>query len=74
MGLQKLVSSLKPRDQEVLALAEREADPRSAAQFEPISRGPWFAVIALAAVGLLSLPGMVWRVARALARPAARAE
>lgn len=74
MGIENLVSSLKPRDREVMALAEREADPRSAAQFEPIGRGPWFAVAGLAVVGLLSLPGMAWRLARALVRSAARAE
>lgn len=74
MGIEKLVSALKPRDREVLALAEREADPRSAARFEPICRGPWFAVAALAVVGLVSLPGMAWRLARALAGSAARAE
>lgn len=74
MGIDKIVSSLKPRDREVLALAEREADPRRAAQFEPICRGPWFAIIALAVVGLLSIPGMAWRLGRALVRSVARVE
>lgn len=74
MGIGKLVSSLKPRDREVLALAEREADPRSAARFEPICRGPWFAVAALAVVGLLSLPGMMWRMVKTFTGSAGRGE
>lgn len=73
MSIPQLASSLKPRDAEVLALAEREADPRLSAQFEPICRGPWFAVAALAVVGLLSVPGMVWRLVRALLGSEARA-
>lgn len=74
MTLQKLAASLKPRDGEVIALAEREADPRVSAQFEPICRGPWFAVLALAVIGLLSLPGMGWRVIRFLFRSETRGE
>lgn len=74
MDLQRLISSLKPRDAEVLALAEREADPAFAAEFEPICHGPWFAALALAVVGIVSLPEMAWRLARFLVRPGARAE
>jgi hypothetical protein len=73
MSIAKLASSLKPRDAEVLALAEREADPARSVQFEPICRGPWFAVAALAVVGLLSVPGMLWRLVRALLGSEARA-
>jgi hypothetical protein len=74
MDLQRLVSSLKPRDAEVRALAEREADPAFAAEFEPICRGPWFAALALAAVGVLSLSGMAWRLVRAVFGAGARVE
>ena len=74
MSIKKLAASLKPRDEEVLALAEREADPGLFAHFEPICRGPWFAVLALAIVGLLSLPGMAWRLGAYLLKSEARAE
>lgn len=74
MSIQRLASLLKPRDEEVLALADRETDPRLAGQFEPICRGPWFALLALAGVGVLSLPGMAWRLIRFLLRLDARVE
>lgn len=61
-GLAALLSALKPRDQEILALAERETDPALARRFEPICHGPWIAVLALAFVGVASVPGIIRRV------------
>ena len=61
-----LKASLKPSDEEVLALAERETDPELAAQFDPICRGPLLAMLALACVGLASLPAILVRLLKAL--------
>jgi hypothetical protein len=58
---------LKPSDREILALAMRETDPREAHRFEPICRGPLFAVIAIASIGLLAIPSLLVRAARASA-------
>lgn len=54
--------SLYPRPEEIQALARREVDPREYARFEPIARGPLFALLALAAVGLAALPGCAARL------------
>ena len=61
-----LGAALKPRDEEVLALAEQEARPDLAAAFQPICRGPLFALAALAVVGVASVPGIVLRLIKAL--------
>ena len=59
-----LLERLKPTDREIRALALRETDPAQAARFAPIARGPIFAVLALAAVGLAALPGCLIRLLR----------
>lgn len=63
---------LKPTDSQIRTLARLEADPRHVARFAPITRGPVFAVVALACVGIAALPwilaGAVIRLARALFR------
>jgi hypothetical protein len=64
--LGRLVAALKPTDAEILALADQETDPAQCARFEPIARGPVFAVLALAAVGIASIPGIAWRALRSL--------
>ncbi len=51
-----LAAMLGPTDEQIRALARREADPLYAAAFAPIARGPVFAVLALLALGLLALP------------------
>ena len=63
-----LGAALKPRDEEVLALAEKEGQPDVAGAFQPICRGPLFAVVALAAVGLASIPGILLRLLKAAVR------
>lgn len=55
---------LKPSDREILALAVRETDPREAHRFEPICRGPLFAVLAIPAIVLLAIPSLVVRTLR----------
>lgn len=63
-----MIERLKPTDREIRALALRETDPAEAERFAPIARGPLFAVLALAAVGLAALPSLVWRLVRPRAR------
>ncbi len=57
---------LKPTDREILALARRETDVREVARFEPISRGPLFAMIAIPLVVLAALPACLLRLIRGL--------
>jgi len=65
--MSELTRHLKPSDREILALALRETDPREAHDFEPICRGPLFAVLAIPAIVLLAVPSLVVRALRALA-------
>ena len=55
---------LKPSHSEIRELALRETDPAQARRFEPIARGPLFALVALAAIGLAALPSALWRLLR----------
>lgn len=47
---------LKPTDNQIRALARREADPKQALAFEPIARGPLVALLGLLLVGLVAVP------------------
>ncbi len=51
-----LAAMLGPTDDQIRALARREADPSNVRAFSPIARGPVFAVLALLALGLLAVP------------------
>jgi hypothetical protein len=58
-----------------LRVAERETTTEHAGEFEPIARGPLFAMIALLPLGALAACCLVWRkVAHSLAsaRPGTR--
>lgn len=57
-----LLERLKPTHREIRRLAHREVDPAQAASFEPVSRGPVFAVLALACIGLAALPSLLRRL------------
>ena len=57
-----MIERLKPGETEIRELALRETDPTQARHFEPIVRGPVFAVLALAAIGLAAAPAMLWRL------------
>lgn len=59
-----MIERLKPNDQEIRELALRETDPAQADRFAPIARGPAFALLGLAAVGLAALPSLLWRLVR----------
>ena len=56
---------LKPTDREIRVLARRETDPRQAARFEPICRGPLFALVAIPLVVLAALPFCLLRLLQA---------
>jgi hypothetical protein len=53
---------LRPSDDQIRALALREATTTHAAAFEPVARGPVFAVVALVCVGLVAVPLTLWQV------------
>jgi len=52
---------VSPAEAAVLRIAERETTPEFAAEFEPISKGFLFAVIALGTLGCLAVCHVVWR-------------
>ena len=51
-------------EEEIYRLGQRETDPRHAAEFTPITRGPVFAVAALALIGLLAAVVAPFRLLR----------
>ncbi len=59
-----MIERLKPTDEEIRELALRETDPTQAERFAAIARGPVYAVLALAALGLAALPSLLWRLVR----------
>lgn len=59
-----LLERLKPTDREIRELALRETDPSQAQRFAPIERGPVFALLGLAGIGLAALPSLLWRLLR----------
>ena len=64
----ELLAHVKPTEAEITRLAIEEADPGRVAMFEPIERGPVFALLALAVVGLAALPSCLFRMARGALR------
>lgn len=65
---------MKPTQAEIRALAQRETDPTRHHEFSPITRGPIWAGLALAAIGLAASPVMIWRAIRGLALRATRTQ
>jgi hypothetical protein len=57
-----LLERVRPTDHEIRELALRETDAAQALRFEPIARGPVFALLPLACVGLAALPSLLWRL------------
>lgn len=66
--MRKLLQHFKPTDQEIRKLALDETDPRRVHRYEPIARGPVFALIAIPAVVLLALPSCLVRLLRGALR------
>ena len=52
---------LKPRADAILKIARDETTVDRWQRFEPICRGPVFAVAALAAIGLVAVPWVLYR-------------
>jgi hypothetical protein len=59
-----IASRLRPTDREIVELARRETDAREAARFEPICRGPLFALVAIPLLVLAALPACLLRLLR----------
>ena len=49
---------------EILRIARREASPEHIAEFEPITRGPLFAVCALVPLGVMAAFCLLWQKLR----------
>jgi hypothetical protein len=49
---------------EVLRIARREASVEHVREFEPITKGFWFAVAALIPLGAVAALGLVWNTLR----------
>jgi hypothetical protein len=54
----------RPRQEELRKLALAETDPSQHARFEPICKGPVFAVLVLIYAGVIALPFLVVRAVR----------
>jgi hypothetical protein len=54
-----MAAPLSRRERRILEVARRETDPRHASEFEPITRGPLVAVLALLVLGAASVPYML---------------
>jgi hypothetical protein len=61
MSLGSVSRYARPTDDEIIALAISETDHRSSRRFEPIARGPVFAVAAVVAVVMAAAPFVVAR-------------
>ena len=55
---------LRPTEAEISDLALRETEPKLAADFSPITKGPVVAVLLLAGVAMAALPLHLWRALR----------
>ena len=64
-----LLQRLKPTEKEVRELALRETDMLAFRRFQPINRGPWFAVSAILLVLLVSIPACIIRLFRSVLHP-----
>lgn len=62
--MRAISSRLRPTDREIIELARRETDPREVDCFEPICRGPFFALIAIPLIALAALPSCLLRLLR----------
>ncbi|HTD33635.1 MAG TPA: hypothetical protein VK665_08255 [Candidatus Elarobacter sp.] len=64
--MKRLAALLRPSPAELRALAERETDPRFAAEFEQLCPGPLLTVLALAGIGALAVVTAPVRIAAGL--------
>ena len=64
MSLGSVSRYARPTDDEIIALAISETDRHSSRRFEPIARGPVFAVAAIVAVVMAAAPFVVSRLVK----------
>jgi hypothetical protein len=64
-----LIDAFRPTQRELQDLARAETDPDQVARFQPICRGPLFAVMVIAAAGVAALPSLLARAVKYLFRP-----
>ena len=62
--MRRLLQHLKPTDSEIRTLALDETDPGRVSHYEPIARGPVFALLAIPGVLLLAMPFCLFRLLR----------
>jgi len=55
-------TSITRNEAEVLRIARRETSPQHVEEFEPITRGFLFAVVALAPLGVMAAGCMAWKL------------
>ena len=58
-------NSISRAEAEVLRIARRETSPEHVAEFEPITKGFVFAVIALAPLGVMAAFGLAGKILKA---------
>jgi hypothetical protein len=58
------LNALRPTKVELADLARAEADPANYGRFQPICRGPMFALFVIGVAVLAALPAMVARLVR----------
>jgi hypothetical protein len=67
-SMSRVLQHLKPTDAEIRRLALDETDPSRADHYEPIARGPAFALLALSVVLVLAMPSCLLRLVRGVLR------
>lgn len=56
------------REQRILEMARRETDPRHTSDFEPITKGPIVAVLAMVGLGIVAVFYAIYRRIASLVR------
>jgi hypothetical protein len=62
------LDAFRPDQEELKNLALAETDPAQHARFEPICKGPVFAILILACAGMIAVPSLVVRGIKVLFR------
>lgn len=52
---QQLPFKLSPRESAILEIAKREAQPARVQEFEPITFGPWVALLGIVCLGIFAV-------------------
>lgn len=65
MGRSRRPKAGSTKEQAILTLAQREVTPEHALEFDPITKGPIFAVVAILGLAIIAVPYMAYGKARA---------